>query len=91
MAKRSQPLNPTLFSVPVGCRIREVLLYYNEDIHTLYTLHYMGNYHIAGNFSEVYISPCSRFDQIHESLSREFANITIQTYNTRMQIAKFIP
>ena len=42
----------------------------------------------AGNFREVYISRSSRLDQIRESLSREFVNITIQTHNTSTQIVK---
>ena len=48
-------------------------------------------YRKAGNFREVYNSRSSRFDQIRESLSREFVNIAIQTHNTSTQIAKLIP
>ena len=50
-----------------------------------------GSYRRAGNFREVYISCFSRLDQIRESLSREFVNITIQTHNTSTQIAKLKP
>ena len=50
------------------------------DVHTLYRR--------AGNFRDVYISRSSWFDRIHESLSCEFVNITIQMHNTSMQIAK---
>ena len=59
------------------------------DVHT-----YIGTYvcTVGGeNFREVYISRSSRFDQIRESLSREFVNITIQTHNTSTQIAKLKP
>ena len=50
-----------------------------------------NKYRRAGNFRKVYISRSSRFDQIRESLSREFVNITIQTHKTSTQIAKLKP
>ena len=37
-----------------------------------------------------YISRFSQFDQIHESLSCEFVNITIQAHDTSTQIVKLI-
>ena len=52
---------------------------------------YWLTYRLAGNFREVYISRLSQFDQIYECLSCEFVNITIQTHNTSIQIAKLIP
>ena len=40
---------------------------------------------------KVYILRSSRFDQIRESLSREFVNIAIQTHNISTQIVKLKP